>query len=202
MTDPAPESARTTTVDWDEATWLNPPRSATRRGGDLVVTTEPDSDFWRTTSYGFVHDDGHCLLAPFPVGGAIEVSFVAEFAEQFDQAGLVIRVDERNWIKAGLELADGVLQLGAVVTRGVSDWSTGPVPEWAGSTVTVRASRSGDAVTVRARVGDGPWRLVRLAPLDPDARAGAGPACCSPGPQELTVRFTGFATGPADESLH
>jgi uncharacterized protein len=76
------------------------------------------------------------------------------------------------------------------------------VPEWIGGTVTVRASRSGDAVTIRARSGDGPWRLVRLAPLDPDAQAAAGPACCSPGPKGLTVCFTSFVTGPADASLH
>ena len=193
---------RTTAVDWDDATWLNPPQSTARSGDTLLVTAKPDSDFWRTTSYGFVHDNGHCLLTPFPAGSAIEVSFAAELTEQFDQAGLMIRVDEQTWIKAGIELADGVPQLGAVVTRGLSDWSTGPVPEWIGSTVTVRASRSGDAVTIRARSGDEPWRLVRLAPLDPNAQAGAGPACCSPSPKGLTVCFTSFVTGPADASLH
>ncbi|WP_341849448.1 DUF1349 domain-containing protein [Streptomyces yokosukanensis] len=70
--------------------------------------------------------------------------------------------------------------MGAVVTHGVSDWSLAPVPDWHGRTVTVRASRSGDAVTVRARCGDGPWRMVRLAPLPPEAPTAAGPFCCSP----------------------
>ncbi|HEV2639983.1 MAG TPA: DUF1349 domain-containing protein [Actinocrinis sp.] len=189
-------------VDWSEADWLNPPAAVTRLGDTMIVTTHPDSDFWRTTSYGFVHDNGHCLLTGFPVGSAVEVSFVAEFAEQFDQAGLMVRVDESTWIKAGIEFADGFPQLGAVVTRGLSDWSTGRVPQWAGRTVTVRASRSGDAVTIRARTGDQPWQLVRLAPLDPAAQAGAGPMCCSPGSRALTVCFTGFTAGPADESLH
>src|SRR5690606_41566187 len=44
-----------------------------------------------------------------------------------------------------------------------SDWSVAPVPGWAGRLVTVRASRAGDAVTVRARVDDEPFRLVRVA---------------------------------------
>ena len=199
---PEVDLTRNLTVDWDEATWLNPPAALTRLGDTLIVTAKPESDFWRTTSYGYVTDDGHCLLTSFPVGCAIEVTFVAELAEQFDQAGLMIRVDEHSWIKAGVEFADGLPQLGAVVTRGLSDWSTAPVPEWAGTAVTLRASRTGDAVTVRARSGDGPWRLVRLAPLDPDAWAGAGPFCCSPSPKGLTVCFTGFVRGPADSSLH
>ncbi|WP_258060402.1 DUF1349 domain-containing protein [Rathayibacter sp. AY1A3] len=35
-----------------------------------------------------------------------------------------------------------------------------------------------------------PWRLVRVAPLDPDAAASAGPFCCAPSSDDLTVRFT------------
>ncbi|MCX4969995.1 DUF1349 domain-containing protein [Streptomyces sp. NBC_00654] len=190
------------TVDRSRATWLNPPQASVDRGADLLVTTRDRGDFWRTTSYGFVHDDGHALLTGLPGGSAVEVTFVADFDTLYDQAGVMVRVDERNWIKAGIELTDGVPHLGAVVTREVSDWSMAPVPEWAGRRVTVRASRAGDALTVRARCEDGPWRMVRLAPLDPDAVALAGPFCCSPQREGLEVRFTGFTTGPADRSLH
>ncbi len=59
-----------------------------------------------------------------------------------------MRLDERTWIKAGIEYCDGALQLGAVVTAGASGWSSAPVP-WHGREMTLRASRSGDAVTVR-----------------------------------------------------
>lgn len=191
-----------TTIGWSEGAWLNPPLSAEQDGDALVVTTRPNSDFWRTTSYGFVHDDGHALLTAFPSGAAVEVEFVARFDELYDQAGLMIRVDAQTWIKAGIELSDGLPQLGAVVTHGRSDWSVAPVPAWSGHRVTVRASRAGDAVTIRARREDEPWRMVRLAPLAPDATAAAGPFCCSPQRAGLTVRFTGFTTGPADPALH
>ena len=190
------------TVEWSDATWLNPPDAVEEDGGDLWVTAHEGSDFWRTTSYGFVHDDGHALLTDFPAGTAVEVAFVADLSEQFDQAGLLIRVDERTWTKAGVEFCDGLPQLGAVVTREVSDWSSGPVPEWAGREVTMRASRAGDAVTIRARCEDEPWRMIRLAPLAPEAVASAGPICCAPTRAGLRVRFTRFATGPADEVLH
>ncbi|MEV6790925.1 DUF1349 domain-containing protein [Streptomyces sp. NPDC051320] len=190
------------TVDWADAHWLNPPRAAAVEGPDLRVTTRARTDFWRTTSYGFVHDDGHALLTDLSAGSAVEVSFVADFRALYDQAGVMVRTDSENWIKTGIELTDSAPHLGAVVTRGVSDWSMAPVPEWAGRQVTVRASRTGDAVTCRARCEDGPWRMIRLAPLDTRAQASAGPFCCSPLSEGLEVRFTRFAVGPADRRLH
>ncbi|MFD8075063.1 DUF1349 domain-containing protein [Streptomyces sp. NPDC059718] len=189
-------------IDWDEATWLNTPQEAAADGSGMLVTTRDSSDFWRTTAYGFVRDDGHALLTAFPGDTSMEVTFRADFDTLYDQAGLMIRVDAENWVKAGIEMSDGVPHLGAVVTRGVSDWSLAPVPDWAGHAVTVRASRSGDAVTIRARRDDGPWRLVRLAPLAPDAAATAGPFCCSPERAGLRVAFTGFTRGAADSALH
>lgn len=189
-------------VAWSSATWLNPPQATEPHGAHLVVTTRDRSDFWRTTSYGFVHDSGHALLTGFPSGTAIEVRFMATFEHRFDQAGLMVRVDANRWIKAGIELSDGLPQLGAVVTHDRSDWSMAPVPDWAGHEVTMRASRDGDAVTIRARRGGEPWQLVRLAPLAPDVTATAGPFCCSPERAGLRVRFTGFSQGPADAELH
>jgi regulation of enolase protein 1 (concanavalin A-like superfamily) len=127
---------------------------------------------------------------------------VADFGGEFDQAGVFVRIDENNWIKAGVEYADGVPQVGAVVTRGVSDWSVAPVPEWTGRTVTVRASWDLDALTIRARVDDEPFRLVRLVPLEPELTASAGPLLSAPTRAGLTVRFTRWAVGEVDAALH
>ncbi|WSX47119.1 DUF1349 domain-containing protein [Streptomyces sp. NBC_00963] len=44
--------------------------------------------------------------------------------------------------------------------------------------------------------------MIRLTPLDPAAKASAGPYCCSPQRAGLRVRFTRFAVGPADRRLH
>ena len=45
-------------------------------------------------------------------------------------------------------------------------------------------------------------RLLRLAPIDPDAVAFAGPFCCAPERDGLQVTFTRWAAGPADVALH
>ncbi len=189
-------------VGWDSARWLNEPPSTRVADGELVVTTAEGGDFWRTTSYGHVADTGHALLTPLPAGTAVEVTFTASFDALYDQAGVFVRVDPATWLKAGVELSDGLPQLGAVATNGVSDWSQSPVPEWAGRPVTVRVSRAGDALTVRARVDADPWRTIRLSSLAPSASATAGPFCCSPSRAGLEVRFTRFTTGPADAALH
>ncbi|RRR86082.1 DUF1349 domain-containing protein [Streptomyces sp. RP5T] len=190
-------------IDWSLASWLNPPPQAKRRDHSLWVTTGERTDFWRTTSYGFVHDDGHALMTALPDGTAAEVAFLPDhFDALYDQAGVMVRVGEGTWIKTGIEMTDGVPHLGAVVTRVVSDWSMAPVPLWERRLITVRASRSGDAVTIRARCEGEPWRMVRLGPLERNAHALAGPFCCSPQRAGLQLYFTELAIGPADTSLH
>ncbi|TCU42763.1 DUF1349 domain-containing protein [Curtobacterium sp. PhB146] len=186
----------------DAATWTHEPEAVEFDGDVLRVTAVEGSDAWRTTSYGFVHDSEHALVQPLDGSFSVEASFVLDYTEQFDQAGLFLRVDERNWIKAGVEFSDGTPQLGAVVTRHFSDWSVAPMPEWVGRVVTVRASRDGDAVTVRAWADDEEPRLVRVAYLDPDAAVSAGLLCAAPTRAGLTVTFTGYRVGAPDEALH
>ena len=188
-------------TDLAEAQWLNPPARTWTDGSDLLVEAREGSDFWRVTSYGFVHDDGHALLRPFPDGSAVEVAFTLDFDQQFDQAGVLVRSDDEHWVKAGVEVSDGVSQLGAVVTHTRSDWSVAPVPAWSGRDVTVRASRTGDALTVRARADADSWQLVRVAPLPPGDVL-AGPFCCAPTRAGLVVRFRSAVLTPADASLH
>lgn len=187
---------------WASGTWLNPPPRAWTEGGDLLVAAASGSDLWRMTSYGFVHDSGHALLTPLPATAAVEVGFVVDYDQQFDQAGVLLRVNQQAWIKAGVEISDGRPQVGAVVTDEVSDWSVAPVPGWSGREVTVRASRRGNAVTVRARVESEPWQLVRVSPLLPHLPVWVGPYCCSPTRAGLVVRFRSAVLLDADVSLH
>lgn len=188
-------------IAWGAGTWTHAPQSVIETD-HLEVTAVEGSDAWRHTAYGFVHDTEHALLAPLAVGDAMDVSFRAPWDGQFDQAGVFVQIDAEHWIKAGIEFADGHLGLGAVVTAGGSDWSVGHVDDWIESEITVRVSRWADAVIVRARADDGPWRLVRVAPFDGDAAASAGPFLAAPTRAGLTVRFTRWTGSAADTDLH
>ena len=190
------------TSPWDTGTWLNEPEHWSAFSDTLQITTGLETDFWRTTSYGFVHDSAHALLADFPDNTSFEVTFEADFSKQFDQAGIFVRAADTHWIKCGVEFADGVLGVGAVVTRDVSDWSTSPHPHWLHTSITFRVSRSGDALTIRAKSSDGPWELVRLAPIDPHAAWKVGPFAATPTREGLIVTFTDPVWGQADSSLH
>ncbi|MHA6511643.1 DUF1349 domain-containing protein [Tessaracoccus sp. Z1128] len=191
-----------TELAWASGTWTTPPADSREDGTDLVVAAVQGSDAWRVTSYGFIHDNEHALVAPFRQDTAMEVVFTADYAEQFDQAGLFVMAAADCWVKAGVEFADGHPQLGAVVTNPVSDWSTAPMDAWHDRRVRVRVSRSGDALTVRAGLDGEELLLVRVAPFPRDARAAAGPFTCAPTRAGLVVRFHEWTVGPADGALH
>jgi regulation of enolase protein 1 (concanavalin A-like superfamily) len=190
------------TLAWHDGQWLNEPPAVEMQNGELVATAAEGSDLWRKTHYGFVHDTGHALLHPLSVGRAMELRFVPELSEQFDQAGLLVRVDAENWVKAGVEHADGEMYLGAVATRGESDWSAHPVPDWQGSSIGIRASRGPSSLVVRARRDDSPWQLLRVTPFSGDRPAAAGPYLCAPTRAGFTARFLDLSSGPADAALH
>jgi len=188
-------------IPWSQGVWLNPPVNTLEVNSQLKVTTIHESDFWRNTSYGFVHDSGHALLTDFPAHSSMEVTFILDYSGQFDQAGIIVHSDSQHWIKAGVESADGFPQVGAVVTSINSDWSLAPVVHWFGKEVTVRASRTTDALTIRARCGEDD-QLIRLAPIDASLPMSAGPHCASPVSTSLEVTFTRWTHGDADLALH
>jgi regulation of enolase protein 1 (concanavalin A-like superfamily) len=192
-----------TVIPWTEGTWHTPPQATHTVGEHLVVEAVEGSDYWQKTLYGFQHGSGHALLAPWASDRAIEVSFnLRGFTELYDQAGLMLWQGPEHWIKAGVEMNDGVPHLGAVVTSDYSDWSLAPVPEWRDATITIRASRSRDAVTLRACANAGPWRMLRVAPFRYPAPAQAGPFLCAPKRAGLEVTFTRWARTQPDADLH
>lgn len=177
-------------------TWLNEPSAWAVEGDDaLTVTADPDTDFWRVTEHGFIRDTGHLLGAELEVDFTLTATFAGDYREQYDQAGIAVRIDEENWIKTGIELVDGHQQISAVVTRGFSDWSVAQVPD--PRTVTVKADRSGDAVTIRYGLdGAEPATLLRLAYLPPAVTVLAGVMAASPTGRGFTTTFTNVALTP------
>lgn len=185
---------------WDAMRWMNPPASSKETERVLEVVTRAETDFWRSTGYGFVHDDGHFLGAPLIGSAEVELTFSGEFSAQYDQAGLMLRSSPELWLKAGVEFVDGEFFASAVVTVGSSDWSVAPLP---GASlvepISIRASRVGDSVTIRYGIGDGsPRSLLRLAYYPADAEVVAGPYCCSPTRGGLRVRFQPVRFGSPD----
>ncbi len=172
--------------------WLNEPPAWEQRDDLLVVTAAPGSDFWRKTHDGGIRDTGHALLTPWTGDFIAEVAVSAEYRDQYDQAGLMIRLDETVWLKCGIELLDGVHQLSAVVTRDFSDWSVFPLPT---PPVTLRllANRVGGTIEVRYGLDEGAATLLRQTYLTDVERLYVGPMCAAPTGGGFTATFQGFA---------
>jgi regulation of enolase protein 1 (concanavalin A-like superfamily) len=179
-----------------EFTWLNPPPRWSGDAGGLELETGEGTDFWRETFYGFVRDSGHAWLAPVAGDFSLAARFRGGYEALYDQAGLMLRRDAREWIKAGVEFTDGAMHFSVVVTGPRSDWSVIPLPEATPATeVAARLTRHGDAVRVQYALDGGPWRMARLAPFG-DGPALAGVMACSPERAGFRARFEGIEVGP------
>jgi regulation of enolase protein 1 (concanavalin A-like superfamily) len=190
-----------------EPVWLNEPARWRRSGADLLMTTDPRTDFWRQTHYGFIRDSGHHFGVRVPGDFTAEVEVLGDYADQFDQAGLMVRMDAERWVKCGIEYVDGGATMGAVVTHAVSDWSMTRLAAVPGS-LRLRLRRDGDALTIEYQVadtdstdetadeaepaGEQGWIMHRMAYLPAALPVSVGPMAASPSGDGFEVRFRGL----------
>ena len=90
--------------------WLNPPASCTLKGKQgLSVVPKPGSNFWCKTYRDppTLELSGHALLYDIPLRlktCVAEAEFRLNNVHLFDQAGIMVYVDDRHWIKSVLEM--------------------------------------------------------------------------------------------------
>ena len=108
--------------------WYNEPLSWEEDNGLIIVQTNTQTDFWRRFDCGYVRDNGHFYCQE--VGGNFTAKvkvIVEEYQNQSGQVGLMIRVDERTWLKSIIEFVEGKQFVSTVVTYDNSDWSVVPL---------------------------------------------------------------------------
>jgi regulation of enolase protein 1 (concanavalin A-like superfamily) len=140
----------------------------------LLFAPPEKRDFWRKTYYEplMVKDDASFLYSIVPQSSlpvTIETSFSMTVNSQFDQAGIVIRLDKEHWIKTGIEVVDEQPRLSCVVTNGFSDWSTQP---WTVPALKLRVhilpQHGGSVVVEAAPIGTNEWSFIRIAHIHSD----------------------------------
>lgn len=183
-------------VNLKEATWLNEPAvwEATETG--LTLTTAANTDFWRETHYGFTRDSGHFFGVPAGNGFTARVRVQGEFRSLYDQAGLMVRIDENRWVKTGVEFTDGERFLSTVITDGKSDWSVSK-PFRQLEDFYIRITLSNGAMRIQASSDGTVWPLLRLAPFPVVSRYLVGLTACTPERAGLEVCFSEFSVGEA-----
>jgi len=189
-------------VDFRSGQWLNAPATSEVSEHSLTITTDQNTDFWRETHYGFTRDTGHFLGVATGDGFTATVRIQGEFRSLYDQAGLMVRIDEKRWVKTGVEFTDGQAFLSTVVTNGKSDWSVSqPFKEL--EDFYIRVTLSNGAMRIQASRDGRFWPLLRLAPFPAASTYQVGPTACTPERSGLVVRFSEFEITPATtKDLH
>ena len=168
--------------------WLNEPASWQRTGDVLTVSVDPSTDFWRETGYGYIRDSGHAYGEVLAGDLDVSVRMRCTLAVQYDQAGVMLRADERTWLKTGVEFFEGRARLSTVLTLGRSSWMVTDLPAGTDEIV-LRVSRRGDAVEVRYVIEDGPAELAALVFMPPDREVLAGVMAAAPEGPGFRVTF-------------
>jgi len=175
----------------DGETWLNEPRRWRREGGATFITAEPKTDFWRKTYFGYVTDNGHLLHRRVTGDFTADVKVSGAFRDQYDQAGLMVRLDEAVWLKCGVEFVDKVLNVSTVVTRDFSDWSGAPLTQ-ALPALWLRLVRKGSAFTFSYSADGQQYREVRQGYLTDAPAIGLGLMAAAPEGAGFEARFDDY----------
>jgi regulation of enolase protein 1 (concanavalin A-like superfamily) len=183
--------------------WLNPPAHAEHRDDGVFVRTGAETDFWRETYYGFWHDNGHFFHRTVQGDFTAEVTVDGRYETLYDQAGLMVRLGEANWVKAGIEYTDGAAYFSVVVTNNQSDWSLLKIPP-APSGQRLRLTRHSEAIRVQYLDSEaGKWKMARLAYLPRSSSIEVGIMCCSPQRAGFEAAFRDFTLESAiSHELH
>ncbi len=107
--------------------WTNEPSVYRISDNEIIIETEPGTDLWQRTYYGFQNDNAPVLQTSTEekyFSFIVKTEF--ESKRRFDQCGIAMYLDSENWLKASVEYENDEFQrLGSVVTNGgYSDWAT------------------------------------------------------------------------------
>jgi uncharacterized protein len=190
------------TVDFSQAQWLNPPQSFDVSDQFVEIVTEPNTDLWQRSYYGFRNDNAPALLLESDANFTFTVKASFEYQNRFDQCGLLIYLDSDNWFKASIEYEDETLaRMGSVVTnQGYSDWATTDISSanhrW------YRLSRRGPDFLVESSSDGATFNQMRIFHLHSLGETTAEMGRLDPpAPAVQAIRFGIYACSPLDSSF-
>lgn len=172
--------------------WFNEPQKWEIKDRMLSMFVTPQSDYWRISHYGFTVDDAPFYYATY--GGEFEtkVKITGDYKARFDQAGLMLRIDHENYIKAGIEFVDGKFNLSTVVTHKTSDWSVISLDKSV-PFIWIKAVRRLDAVEIFYSFDDKTYVMMRNAYLQDNTPVMVGLMAASPDGKGFEARFEHFS---------
>ena len=178
--------------------WLNEPELHEESGNKIVIHTQPETDFWQNTYYGFSKMNGHALLmdtAEEEFTFTVKTTYSSE--SLYDQCGTMIYLDEENWCKACTEYeTEQTQKLGSVVTNlGYSDWATTDI-DGRVRRMYYRLSRRGNDFLIENSTDGKSFRQLRMFHLFcGEEKIGIGIFACSPSDRGFKAVFEDLSLG-------
>ena len=163
--------------------WTRPPKVYKIEEKKITMTTEPNTDLWQRTYYGFQNDNAPVLqmkTSEKMFSFVVKTDF--ESNKRFDQSGVVMYLDSDNWFKAGVEYEnDKIQRLGCVVTNnGYSDWCSTDIPSSVKSMWFRFSRRESDYYLEYSEDGKN-WKQMRMFHMfKGDGEISFGVYACSP----------------------
>ena len=183
--------------DISKLVWTRQPRTFTIDENKITITTEPHTDLWQRTYYGFRNDNAPVLQMETEAeffSFTVKTDFSSSH-HRFDQCGVVLYLNSDNWLKGSIEYENEAYQrLGSVVTnRGYSDWATTDIPADV-KTMWYRLSRRKSDYCIECSTDGEVFRQMRICHLQEGAgKIRFGVYACSPEDSSFEAVFTDLA---------
>ena len=173
--------------------WAHEPKQYEITDDTITIVTEPRTDYWQRTYYGFRNDNAPTLMIKT---SEKYFSFVVrcdfDSKHRFDQCGVAIYQDSDHWIKGSIEYENEDFQrLGSVVTNhGYSDWATTDIPA-SQKHMYYRLSRRESDYCIENSLDGVTFHQMRICHLFEGAdEINIGIYACSPEDSSFTARFS------------
>ncbi len=176
-------------LDTSRLVFTRPPKNFCVEQERITITTEPHTDLWQRTYYGFRNDNAPVLQMETEeefFSFVVKTDFTSSH-HRFDQCGVVLYLDSENWLKGSVEYENAEFQrLGSVVTNlGYSDWATTDISAEV-KTMWYRLSRRKSDYCIECSRDGVDFKQMRICHL----HEGAG-----------NIRFGIYACSPEDSSF-
>ena len=176
----------------EKMNWFNEPAKWDISDDKLIMHVTPKRDYCRKSNNVFTVDDAPFYYSEY--GGEFEakVKISGDYKVRFDQAGMMIRIDHENYIKAGIEYVDGKYNLSTVVTHHTSDWSVIALDKPV-DFIWIKAVRRKDAIEVFYSFDDKEYIMMRNAWMEANRPVKIGMMGACPDGNGFNVTFSDFS---------
>jgi uncharacterized protein len=184
--------------------WLNKPAKFELTDDTLVIETEPGTDLWQRTHYGFRNDNVPGFLTEPDRDFTFQVKTQFNSNYMYDQCGILLYHDSDNWVKVSVEYENkDFSRLGSVVTNlGYSDWATTDISATV-SQMWYRLSCRGQDFCVENSTDGVNFKQMRIFHIHvPFEMVKVGVYACSPLQSSFKATFSEFKIGPCEWQQH